>query len=175
MNLLRLALAATLLLPVAAVAAPSCYDAVGDVRLADSGPAVDRPHVDLVDVDYVNDARFVVFVVRVVRLDAQQVGTWRVEFGSGRTRYYALGSFGGVRNPSDPDTYPGYRAGVVGGAATRAVGRLDPGRQTIWIYAPKYAFPGLTRIGQVQATARQTLLRAGDVYVSYVDHYTRIC
>ena len=174
-NVLGAALAIAALLPATtADAAPKprrpapCVDPAHDVRLTRNGPLVEAPHLDLRGADLAVSRSVVAVVIRVTDL-TEDTGVWKVTWQSGKQRYYAVAATGPAAHPLDPDSAPGFRGGVVDGAAAGVVGRLDPVRNEIRINLRRPDLRGLGAVSGLAVQARRTLGNPDLALVDFLD------
>jgi hypothetical protein len=155
-----------LALPATAAPKPkpvaACHvDPIRDVRLNATGPAVEAPHLDLALGDLATGRSTVTAAFRLWG-NPDGVGVWKATFAAGKTRYYLVASTYPQAVPGDPDTAPGYRGGVVGGAAVAGSGVTDQAREEVRITVPAAMFGKAARVPKhltaIAFEARATLV-----------------
>jgi hypothetical protein len=153
-------------------------DPAGDVVVEDTMQPVDARQVDLRSVGISVGSRTLTVTVVNAGGEEYRLGTWRLDFTSGRTPLYVVGSLGAWLSSSDPDGMNGFRGGVVGRSAFSGSGSVS-GDGQVRITVPLSAFGAAaprrgTVLSGFTATAREKFVSsqnplAPPVSVSLVD------
>jgi hypothetical protein len=114
-------------------------DPAGDVVVEGTMQPVAARQVDLRAVDLTVGTRTLTVTVTNAGSEQYRLGTWRLDFRSGSTPVYVVGSLGAWLSSSDPDGVNGFRGGVVGGSAATGSGTVS-GDGRVRITVPLTAF-----------------------------------